>query len=121
MLTIGSADEVLPVFSFEEEAEMFLGLGALGGSWQIRETTVGEIISVLYGPCVGVKQVALDPCPARVGGEAVLGLVSLPKDDFTRNLVDKKSRFSTLRQSLLPQEEVPVGSYPFKSLQERGL
>lgn len=32
VLTIGSDDEVLPAFSFEEEAEMFLRIGALGES-----------------------------------------------------------------------------------------
>ena len=32
VLTIGSDGEVLPVFSFEGEAEMFLRLGALGGA-----------------------------------------------------------------------------------------
>ncbi len=32
VLTIGSDGEVLPVFSFEDEAEMFFKLGALGGA-----------------------------------------------------------------------------------------
>ena len=76
---------------------------------------MGELISVLYGPCVGVKRVALDPWPARAGGEAMLGLVSLLREDFTRMLLDE-NRFSTLRQSLLSQEEVPLGSYPFEGL-----
>ncbi len=87
--TIGSDGEVLPLFSFEEEAEMFLRLGALRESWQARETTVGELISVLYGPCVSVKRVALDPWPARACGEARVGLVSLLREDFTRKLVDE--------------------------------
>ncbi len=71
---------------------------------------------MLYGPCVSVKRVALDPWPARAGGEAMVGLVSLLREDFTRKLVDE-NRFSTLRYSLLPQEEVPVGFYPFEGLQ----
>lgn len=32
---------------------------------------------------------ALDPLPDGVGGEAMLGLVSLLREDFMRNFVDK--------------------------------
>ena len=61
VFTIGS--NVLPVFSFREEAEMFLGLGYAADGWQLRETTCGELVSVLYGPCRKVDYVALDPVP----------------------------------------------------------
>ena len=40
---IGS--NVLPVFSFREEAQMFLGLGHAADSWQVKETTCGELVS----------------------------------------------------------------------------
>jgi hypothetical protein len=57
----------LPVFSFKEEAQTFLGLSENdqeGGSrWRIRETTAGELVSVLLAPCAEVRQVALDPVP----------------------------------------------------------
>jgi hypothetical protein len=56
--------QALPVFSGEGEAEMFFWLGgAFEDGWQIRETTDGELVSILYGPCAGVGWVMLDPSP----------------------------------------------------------
>ncbi len=91
VLTIhpGSGREALPVFSFEEEAEAFFRLEAPGISWQVRETTAGELISVLYGPCAAVKKVVLDPLPVVVGGEAMAGLVSLDRERFVRSLMNE--------------------------------
>jgi hypothetical protein len=62
VLTTSLADgrRVLPVFSFEEEAALFLCLG-VQGSWQVRRTGPGELVSLLYGPCRQVELVALDP------------------------------------------------------------
>lgn len=54
---------MLPVFSFREEAEVFLHLKDAGDGWQTKETTYGELISVLYGPCRDVEHVSLDPLP----------------------------------------------------------
>jgi hypothetical protein len=56
---------VLPVFSSRREAETFLLLEAPSG-WRVRETTCGELVSVLYGPCRNVEHVALDPLPDMV-------------------------------------------------------
>lgn len=75
--------ETLPVFSFEEEAETFLRLGAPGTQWRARKTTGGELISILYGPCAGVKKVTLDPLPG-VDGGMFSDLVSLGRDKFLR-------------------------------------
>jgi len=58
-----SADQALLVFSFEEEARLFLWLENPGTDWRARETTVGEFIRMLLGPCAGVGFVALDPLP----------------------------------------------------------
>jgi hypothetical protein len=80
VFTIGT--DVLPVFSFEEEAQMFLGLGHAADGWQVRETTYGELVSVLYGPCRGVTHVSLDPVPGLVE------LVSLSRKAFVRALLD---------------------------------
>lgn len=79
-------EQALPVFSFEEEAELFLGLGGVGHGWWVRESGAGEIVSVLYGPCAGVRSVALDPLPEMVAEEAV-GLVSLSRKRFVEHLV----------------------------------
>ena len=67
----------LPVFSGEGEAEMFVWLGgAFEDGWWIRETTTGELISVLYGPCAEVGLVALDPSPRMTPDEILAGSVS---------------------------------------------
>ena len=79
VFTIGS--DVLPVFSFREEAEMFLGLGHAADGWQLRETTCGELVSVLYGPCRGLAHVALDPVPGMVE------LLSLSRKAFVSALL----------------------------------
>lgn len=58
-----SGREVLPVFGFEEEAQMFIYLAALGSAWRTRRTSAGEIVSLLYGPCSSVSGIILDPIP----------------------------------------------------------
>ena len=61
---------------------MFLGLWEVGfDGWQASESTVGEIISVLCGPCASVERVALDPLPEMVL-ERTVGLVSLSRERF---------------------------------------
>jgi hypothetical protein len=91
VLTINpdGVEETLPVFSFEEEAKLFLRFGTPGTGWRIRETTAGELISVLYGPCANVEKVALDP-PPEVAGKALICLVSLSRKDFVRVLINKE-------------------------------
>ena len=89
VLTTG--EEALPVFSYEEETEMFLRLGRVGfDGWQARESTTGELISVLYGPCAGVERVVLDPLPEMVP-ERTVGLVSLSRERFV-DLVMSRER-----------------------------
>ncbi len=74
--------EAIPIFSHDEEAELFLQLGSfMGDGWRVRETSAGELISVLYGSCASVKQVALDPLPGMVL-ERTVGLVSLSRERF---------------------------------------
>ena len=80
--------EALPVFSFKEEAEMFLQYSVADKGWLVRETTTGELISVLYGPCAGVERVALDP-PPEIFAEAMTYLVSLRRERFVRVLMGK--------------------------------
>ena len=64
VLTIDASGEtVLPVFSFREEGEFFLGLEATETDWWPRETTTGELVSLLLGLCARVDEVALDPLP----------------------------------------------------------
>ncbi len=82
VLTTGlpSGEEALPVFSFEDEASIFLELGAFDGDWRVRVTGAGELISILYCLCASVRRIALDPLP---GPAAVLNdLVSMRREAF---------------------------------------
>ncbi len=90
-LRLAGGEEVLPVFSFEEEAELFLGLGMAEdtkpeGRWLVRETGAGELASLLRGPLSGVGRVALDPLPGG-RGRAVAGLVSTDREGFVERLL----------------------------------
>jgi hypothetical protein len=74
-------EETLPVFGYEEEAEMFLWLEVSSHGWRTRESSAGELISVLYGPCKGVEKVVLDPLPQLLA-EKTVGLVSMERERF---------------------------------------
>ena len=96
---LASGEEALQVFSFEEEARMFLELGALGGDWRVRVTSPGELISVLFCLCASVKWVALDPLP-HPDGAALNHLMSMEREAFMEFLLaskDTASASSSLR------------------------
>ena len=82
-------EQALPVFSGEGEAEVFLSLGERSeDGWQVKETSAGELISVLYGPCARVGKVALDPSPEVVAMSSS-GLPSLSRDRFVGWIIDR--------------------------------
>jgi hypothetical protein len=95
----------LPVFSFEEEADAFLQLlrdeEGKGTGWRIRETTAGELISVLLALCAQVKRIALDPLPLSSCGGAVLPFISLKRNHFVQYLMGEGRRMTG---ELLPVE-----------------
>jgi hypothetical protein len=98
VFTVGlaSGEEATPVFGHKEEAEMFR-LGQVGfDGWQVRESTAGELVSALYGPCASVERVALDPLPEMVA-ERTVGLVSLSRERFV-DLVLSRERPLTRRE-----------------------
>ncbi len=82
VLTMGLDDgrTVLPVFSFEEEAALYLRRG-LRGSWQLRRTEAGELVSLLCSLCREVELVALDPV-SDVEADVMNGFVSLERERF---------------------------------------
>ena len=87
VLTIDAGGEtVLPLFSFQEEVELFLHLQAKGADWWQRETTTGELVSLLLGLCARVDKVALDPLPS-LGKREIIGLVSTGRRHFVRYLM----------------------------------
>ena len=100
VLTIRTNDEreTLPVFSSEEEAEIFLRLGGVTGGWRARGSGAGELASVLTGPCASVRKVALDPSPEMVV-EGTVGLVSLLRESFMNLIVARRSGPLRLRES----------------------
>lgn len=98
----GSGRETLPIFSHEEEAEMFLWLATPGGGWRARGTTAGELVSLLHGPCADAGRVALDPLPL-CGGGALAGLVSLLREDFMRNLMEEREPRAPCQGSYEPE------------------
>jgi len=80
-LGAGRGEKSLPIFSFEEEALLFLCLGGLEGPWRASETDAAELSSALTGMCSGVQHVALDPFP-EIGFDALCETVSLRWERF---------------------------------------
>ena len=105
--------KALAVFSFEEEAQMFLDLclAVSQDEWRVRQTSVGELVSVLYGPCSDTKKVVLDPVP-EVGRQELVDLLSMHRNDFLRFLLGEEAP-SDLHlvpsQTQRPQERVKHG------------
>ncbi len=76
--------QMLPVFSAWWAARGYLFAEAPGGGWHVRAYTPDEMISMLAGPCAGVKWVALDPRPGRSGGNAAN---VMPRENFVDYLL----------------------------------
>ena len=74
-------EAALAVFGHEEDAELFLWLEVFNHGWWTRESSAGELISVLDGLSNGVGKVVLDPLP-RMLAEKTVGLVSLERERF---------------------------------------
>jgi len=85
---IDASREALPVFSFPEEAKMFLRLGGLEErGLRIVACTAGELLSRLPGyRRVGIELVALDPLPEMMGPalDTTIALVTLSLRGFAR-------------------------------------
>ncbi len=89
-----SGGEALPVFSWAEEAEMFLSLGGFEeGGWAIRESTAGRLVSMLEEDVYAkVEFVALDPMPEMVTPMfgAMISLVTLDRQSFIDRNIGKE-------------------------------
>jgi hypothetical protein len=86
--SLGDGRVVLPVFSFEEEANLYLRHG-IPGSWQLQRTQAGELVSLLRRLCSKVELVALDPI-SDVQTDAVNRLVSLERERFVDVLLHRR-------------------------------
>jgi hypothetical protein len=87
---LDDAGEALPVFSFEEEAEMFLWLQTTEEGWEVRETTPGQLVSILYGPCAHVGRVMLDPLP-EIGASMQISLLGMDRNDLVESVIGARS------------------------------
>jgi hypothetical protein len=89
-LDLDGTGQALPVFSFEEEAEMFLWLQRTEDGWEARETTPGQLVSILYGPCADVGRVMLDPLP-EIGARMQNSLLGMYRNDFVESVMAARS------------------------------
>ena len=83
LLTLGTEDgaRTLPVFSFEDEALLYLRLAGLEGSWRVSETVASALVSALCETYRDVQGVVLDPFP-EAGFDGFYEAVSLRRDKF---------------------------------------
>jgi hypothetical protein len=104
VLNLDPGREVLPVFSYEEEAEIFLWLGRPKTmDWQARKITTGGLASLLGEPFADVRKVALDPLPT-IGGKTIVDLMNLEREDFVRNLIGEQERRETQEEKRMQEE-----------------
>ena len=104
VLVVDCDDErVLPVFGGEGEAEIFVWLeGTFEDGWKVRETSAGELVSMLHGPFARVTRVALDRAPEMVGMYAV-SLASVTRERFLSWVADSLCSFSPGRSEVLAE------------------
>ena len=77
--------EILPVFTGAEAAQDFVRRGGVGGDWWARESTAGELVSLLVGHLPHVDRIVLDPVFGVSAGEAEPRSVS--KEEFVATLM----------------------------------
>ena len=82
MVFLPDGTNALALFSGEEEARMFCHFCEEGASSNLRQTTTGEVISLLYCPWCAAKHVALDPFPEILGSRLLLELLTLSREEF---------------------------------------
>ena len=86
VFTTGTGEERLPVFSFEEEAALFLRLEELSEEvWSTRATTARKLASMLMESCKSIGQVAFDPLP-RALGRVTSDPASVERESFVERL-----------------------------------
>ena len=102
---------------FQEEVELFLHLQVKGADWWPRETTTGELVSLLLGLCARVDKVALDPLPS-LGKREIIGLVSTGRRHFVRHLMGEDTAYPE-RKNLSGRESGPYAPTPLRRSRTR--
>jgi hypothetical protein len=62
--------DILPVFATAGAAWDFLRRGGVGGDWRVRESTAGELVSILVGHLPHVDRIILNPVFGVSAGDA---------------------------------------------------
>ena len=107
--------EAIALFSGEEEARMFCHFREEeGASANIRQTTTGEVLSLLYCPWCAAKHVALDPFP-EVLGKRLLGLLTLDREGFARRFAGLDSEPVAPRAPWERPSALPLTASPSKN------
>ena len=78
--------ETLPVFGSEVAARAFLRFNRCDAKWHVRESTAGELISLLMGHIADVNQVTLDPLSAATKSQKARP-ETVDKRDFISSLM----------------------------------
>jgi hypothetical protein len=94
-IEVFTTDDRLPVFSFRDEAGIFLHFEGAGDGWHARETSCGELVSVLYGPCREIEHISLDPLPKMV--EAM----SVSRKAFVKALLESEIPSAAAKSEML--------------------
>ncbi len=83
ILTLPAEDgeKTLPIFSFEEEALLFLRLSGLSSGWRVCRSGLADLLSMLSNPSPNAGRVALDPIP-EFGLYGSHDLLSLTREEF---------------------------------------
>lgn len=82
---LSEGQRALPIFSFAEEAEMFLCLRGSRDGWQVEKVSAADLLSMLYTTFKGTGYVTLDPIPESSCLNTT-GILSISLKDFAERL-----------------------------------
>ena len=105
----GGGDRVLPVFSFRDEAEMYVRLQLGTPGWEPRGFSADEIASMLYRSLSDVARVALDPLP-EVCDKTLLDLLCVRREAFVRALLGEEGDFAAPAETSLRSSRPALAS-----------
>lgn len=99
VLTVSASGgmEALPVFSTKLAALAFLRVRDCETGWEVRESTAGELISLLMGHVADVEYVTLDP-PPDTGITAEPSVEIVGKSNFINRLMQEPLARAAHRQ-----------------------
>jgi hypothetical protein len=96
----GGGDRVLPVFSFRDEADMYVHLQLGTPGWGPRVFSADEIVSMLLGSLSDTTRVALDPLPEACD-KTLLDLLCVRREAFVRSLLAEEGEFAAPAETSL--------------------